>query len=745
MDEIEDFKSKYMRRLDKELGGASQSVTPITSKAYLDFKSEYLPKHLSFYEKAARLAGKVLKVNPGKKKIEAYKKAIDITHLAITPMDAVSLGIFAPLIFIMVAATIGYVLPFMVSPGAEGGSTFLLVFGFVAGLAMVIPLQRLPFFFSNNWRMKASNQMVLSVFYIVTYMRHTSNLELAVDFAAEHLSPPLSLDLKKVIWDIETGKFDSLKDSLDHYLRTWEDWNKEYIESMHLIESSLFENSETRRLDALDKALSVMLNETYERMLHYAHNLKSPLQALHMLGIVLPILGLVILPLMVSFIPEVQWYHVMIIYNMGLPFGVYYLGKNILSKRPTGYGETNMMETSKEYDKFKKVIFKMGKKEMKVTPIFFSLVLFGTFFMIGISPLLLHAANPGFDWVMTSKEGIKAISASQDEGALFYFLGYRPQIKDGELQEDLLIGPFGIGATMLSLFLPLAFGLSLGFSYKLRTKNMIKIRKEAKKLEEEFASALFQLGNRLGDGIPAEIAFEKVAMMMKDTTSGKFFMLVSINIRKLGMGLEPAIFDKHQGALTYFPSNLIESSMKVLVQASKKGPLVASQALINVSEYIKQMHRVDERLKDLMADIVSDMKSQIAFLTPAIAGIVVGITSMITKILGSLGMNISNLQGAPGASAGFGTGLMGMFGTGIPTYWFQAIVGIYVVQVVVILTIMVNGIENGADKLLERYMLGHALVRTTITYVLIAGIVMLIFNLIAGSIVAPFAVTAAGG
>ena len=239
---------------------------------------------------------------------------------------------------------------------------------------------------------------------------------------------------------------------------------------------------------------------------------------------------------------------------------------------------------------------------------------------------------------------------------------------------------------------------------------------------------------------PAEVAFQKVASVMDDTISGKFFSLVSINISKLGMGLEDAIFDEEKGALVYFPSNLIESSMKVLTQTSKKGPLVASQAMINVSEYIKQMHRVDERLRDLMADIVSDMRSQIAFLTPAIAGIVVGITSMITKILGSLGENVSRLQAeSAGTGAGLaGGGILGLFGSGIPTFWFQAIVGVYVVQVVYILTTLVNGIENGSDKLLEEYSLGKFLVRTTVTYCIIAGIVIVLFNVIAGTIITPF-------
>ena len=57
---------------------------------------------------------------------------------------------------------------------------------------------------ASTWRMKASNQMVQSIFYIVTYMRHTSNLERAIEFAANHLEAPLSLDFRKILWDVET-------------------------------------------------------------------------------------------------------------------------------------------------------------------------------------------------------------------------------------------------------------------------------------------------------------------------------------------------------------------------------------------------------------------------------------------------------------------------------------------------------------------------------------------------------------
>ena len=64
---------------------------------------------------------------------------------------------------------------------------FFMLFFIVTGLTIIFPLQSLPSMLANNWRLKASNQMVLCIFYVVTYMRHTSNLERAIEFAAHHL------------------------------------------------------------------------------------------------------------------------------------------------------------------------------------------------------------------------------------------------------------------------------------------------------------------------------------------------------------------------------------------------------------------------------------------------------------------------------------------------------------------------------------------------------------------------------
>ena len=131
-------------------------------------------------------------------------------------------------------------------------------------------------------------------------------------------------------------------------------------------------------------------------MLMYAHNLKSPITMLHMLGVIMPILGLVILPLVVSFMEGVSWYHIAALYNIALPISVYYMGKNILSRRPTGYGDSDIGENP-EYDNYKKISFKIFGREHLMKPLVISIFLGIVLFFIGISPIIMHMINPTFD------------------------------------------------------------------------------------------------------------------------------------------------------------------------------------------------------------------------------------------------------------------------------------------------------------------------------------------------------------
>ena len=329
--------------------------------------------------------------------------------------------------------------------------------------------------------------------------------------------------------------------------------------------------------------------------------------------------------------------------------------------------------------------------------------------MLGLIPLIIGISNPNYDF---------------EFAAFGKFFDY----KEG-------IGPYGFGALLLSFFIPLSLALSIGMYYSIRTRKLINIREATKKLEKEFAGALFQFGNRVGDGIPVEVAFGKVAESMKGSQSGTFFARVSRNIGEMGMGVEDAIFDKKAGAILLYPSSLIESSMKILVESSRKGPKVVAKSLISISSYIEKIHSVNERLRDLLSEIISSMKGQISFLTPIIAGIVVGLASMIVNIIARLGEQFAKID--TGEIAQFNVAaIAGLFKIEdiIPSYFFQIVVGVYLVEVAILLTRLYNAVENGSDKLNEKYLIGKNLYRSTGLYVIIAAVITIIFSLLARGI-----------
>lgn len=730
----EPLAKKYSGRLEEAISGfgrkdkppakvemaGSKRLVPILSTNYIDFKRENLPRHLSFYERLCNRAERILRLRLSQKQSGEIQQYISLCHLESSPAGAMGLAVIAAVVVTLLGLLFGF---------AVVKSMIVMAYALGMGLFTYAALIKAPEILANNFRLAASNQMVQCIFYVATFMRHTSNLELAVRFAADRLTPPLALDLKKILWDVETGRFGTIKESVDSYLETWRKWNLEFIEAFHLIEGSLYEPSEDRRLNMIDKSLDVMLQETYDKMLRYSHDLKNPVTMLYMLGIVLPVLGLVILPMAASFLtsdtpPMKIALNIALLYNIILPLVLFYMSRMVLSKRPTGYGEQDISEVNSEARQLRNILLRFGNKVVAINPIWLTLgVMFFAVF-IGVVPLLLGAILPR-DVLLNER--------TFDQALNFKFLEYK-------LTGTTLTGPYGLGATVLSFFVPVGIGIGIGLYHRIRSRNVLKLREDANALEEEFSSALFQLGNRIGDGLPLELAIGKVGEMMTGTRSGEFFELVSQKVVRQGMSVKSAIFDSKRGALLEFPSPLIESSMKVLVESAKKGPMVASSAMINVSQYIKDIHRVDERLKDLMSDIISDMKQQVGVLAPAIAGIVVGITSMIITIISRLSEQLSSIsEFGGGAGGGIPSGLLNLFGNGVPTYFFQIIIGLYIIEVTIILTTLINGIENGSDKVSERYMLGTNLIRGTVIYGVVAFAITMLFNIIAASIISGIA------
>ena len=669
------------------------------SQSYEKFRGSMLPE-FNRYERWCKSLGNLFKIKVAEKDRVRLEKNIQIAHLNVTPSEVL---VFSTMLLFLTlfSGILFFVAVWLIT---DIPSVMFLFLIFVLAVFLFFYSSKAPDRLAMRWRLKASSQMVPAILYIVVYMKHTSNFEKAISFASEHLDAPLSLDFRKIFWDVEVGKFSTIKESVDNYLVGWRDYSLEFVEAFHLIESSLYESDESRRVNVLEKSLQVILDGVYDKMLKYTHEVKAPLTNIYMLGIVLPTLALAILPLASTMLNGmIKWYHVLLLFNIIIPFMVIYMTGNVMAGRPGGYGESSLLERNPLYPKYKS-----NKAYLKAILIAFPL------FLIGLIPLLWRYTKIPI-WLGTTRDyswsnlGLGFLGESGAFGIVS---------STGELY-----GPSGALALLMSLLIPISIALVFIIVYKSKTKELLKTRQQYKEVEQEFTSSLFQLGNRVGDGVPAEIAFAKVLESTKGTATEGFFRVVNENIQQLGMSLERALFDPKRGAVVAYPSQLVATSMRILVESVKKGLQVAARSLMAISDYVKNIKKINDRLKDLLAEIISDMKSNMTFLAPLLSGIIIGLAGMITSILSALETMFSGGGASEAAGVGSIGGILKMFDVVVmlPTYWLQIIVGIYLIQVVFILTSTLVTIKSGRDPLQTTAEIGKNLKVTIILYSIVAA------------------------
>jgi len=704
---------KYSKKIESSLGNSSEQIN--SSEEYIKFKEE-MTRIPTNYEKWAKSLGNLLKVKVSEKDRIKIQKEIDMAHVDVTPSQALTLSVFAMLVVFFITIIAAMAL-YLIRGSVE---ILFILLGTLASMFVFYYAYSMPTRLASAWKLKASSQMVPAVLYTVVYMKNNSNLERAIEFAAQHLNGALGLDFKKIFYNVEVGKFTTIKQSLDNYLESWKDYSPEFVESMHLIESSLYEPSEGRRIEILEKSLQVILDGVYEKMLKYSREIQSPMTNIYMLGIILPTLGLALLPLASTLLQgAIQWQHVFLIFNVIIPFFVFYMASEALLKRPGGYGETSVLELSPDYAKYK-------SNKPWITASLFAAPLI----IIGLIPFIFQIS------FLTSALGLKSDYTFAEIGLNIGSIANSP-LFDFKTINGVVTGPFGLLGVLLSLFIPLGIALFFSIAYALKTKELIKARDQTTQLEEEFTNSMFQLGNRLGDGMPAELAFGRVAESTKGQTTQKFFSLVNMNIQQAGMSLENAIFDKKRGAIIYYPSDLISTSMKILVESVKKGLSAAARSLMSISEYVKNIQKINLRLRDLLAEIVSDMKSNMVFLAPLLAGIVVGLSSMIVLILNKL-MNFKEIISSGDTTTGISSGIFSSItkifdiSSMIPPYFIQVSIGIYIVEIIFILTSALVTINSGKDLLREKNELAKNLKKGITLYLITAFVTIVALTLLAG-------------
>ncbi|NIM47470.1 MAG: hypothetical protein GTN40_04930 [Candidatus Aenigmarchaeota archaeon] len=625
---------------------------------YIKFLEEVKIKPKTLYEKACRFAEGLFPIDPDKKMREEILTDLRAAYINATPKGTFSLAILIGLVMIVIAMF--YIVFF-------GSGDILGWFGFIIALGAFLYFYKFPAARAKSMSVQMSSDAVLAILYMVIYMRGSPNMEGAIKFASRNLDSPLGWDLRKLLWDIEIGKYSSADEALIVYITKWKDKNKEFSEALNLLRGSAIESK--RREMVYNETIDVILNGTRERAKHYAAELRMPMTLIYAMGILLPVMGLVLFPIVLIFISEkVKPSFVVFGYDILLPLCLYFIVNHILSTKPPTFSPPDISKA--------KGIPPMGK------------------FILGnatipIWPIALLISLP------------------------FLFVG--------------LIGldnPDTYYSVSFSMIIVLGLALIVGIYAFLDSHQKIKVRRDIEKIENEFAVALFQLGNIIAGGTPLEQSVDIVRENLKELKVSELFELISLNMRKFGYTFEQALFDKEVGAIWYFPSSLIQSIMQAVIQSSKKSVKTAASSMVVISRYLKGVHEVKEEIEEILGETISSMKFLAMILSPLVAGVTVTLAVIILQILGNLGAAMQSIIGAAGPGMGAAQSLMLIpwaMGGELPITApvFQLIVGIYMIETAVLLSIFLNGIKYGEDPV------G---VRNNIWTILLIGIVIYIIS-----------------
>lgn len=676
---------------------------PILSKEYLNFllEEKKVKEARTWYEKLCKFS-EILRLKPPEKMFNELQKDIIFSTLNVSPTGVFSASILSLFFVGLLTFSFAFIT----------NNPMIMILLIILPLATFFYIYSYPGFNAQVLKVQTGDEAIKIILYMVIYLKLHPSFEGAVNFAAGHAKGPITNDIKKAMWDLQTGKYKTVEQALSAYMPKWAIWNEDFVRSLSLLYGVLIEPSEQGREHILKKSLSYLLINTHRRMKAYVEDITGSINILHIMGMLLPVMCLIMFPMISMFLHEtINPLYIGIGYTVFLPILLYFFMNRILVKRPSAF---IVPDISKHPELPPPNMFeiKFGKKKVLI-PILPLVILIG---LVIMSYGIFHFID------------------------LYKNLSIAPDI----IKVDILKKEAEMGLTNLLATFSITFGFGLTFLlyFYLSSFQRIKIRNNIKNIEAEFQIGLFSIGNYLSEGYPVEKAmeksleeYEKLGMQKRPTFY--FFSKLLNNIKNAGMTFKRALFDKKLGVILYFPSVLIEEIMRILSDASERSSALLGKISKTIGSYLEDLNTIEVKIRELLEDVRSGLKMQSGLVVPLICAMTGVLGIFLLNMLRGLSCQLEMIEKnlglglMMGATHGVGdllNDLVGDFTKVMPMTILQAIVGVYTVEIVILLAMLLNGIENGFDKTSRDYLIAKTLIQALVVYAFISMIALILFQ-----------------
>jgi hypothetical protein len=561
-----------------------------------------------------------------------------------------------------------------------------------------------------------SDEALRVILHMAMRLERNPNLERAVRASVDYTEGPLSTDLAKIMWDTEIQKRSKIREAISDRMAVWSNWSPDFVESLELLlDSVAATNDERGRI--IDKSQQKMIESVKSNMQQFARNLSSPVKIVNMAGIMLPLMGLIMFPLITIFLSESQGIGLITVYlafgyTVILPLFLFYLIKRIISKRPGAYSHPPLKNVPNLPPK-DKITLNLNDQKYQL-PVKTTAFLVGFIIMI---PGLLYFFNLFFNMITlntaTTAQGLPASEA--------YSQFIEQQYKVENIVPNMI--------TALTIFWGGVAGLVtyfLGKSYGRK-----KTRERISEIEEGLELGLTEMENAFSKGKPAErVVYDVInkydEVDKKDHPLRSFFAQILNLIQQQGFSFKKAMFDEKQGAVNYYPSDLLKNSLRVVSSSTAKGPRKTAEAIRSVNKYISNKRETEEVINQLLDETVTQLKIQAKYISPIITAMAASIGVVIVEVLYGISQQLEALEeqlsvGGQTVSSGLTDNieLIKNIDSAVPPTVLLLIVSVYCIEVSVILAYFSNGIENGFDPINRDIQISKNLIYSCVIFSII--------------------------
>ncbi len=729
-----------------------------------------------------RFCKRVYNISPGMgrgaKFSDEYKSAVAFLNWNLLPEHLEATSKIVMIVSIIVGFVLSYIMLSVdwIFAGFEtfaGSAAFLYIFGIPIALIYFVinTVQKYPLEAAKDEQKKALTYVPEIMGYMIMSLKLVPNLEKAIEFAAEHGKGKIAEELNLLLWNVQIGVFNTIAEGLDDLAYRWGKYSEELKGALMMVRASVIEDTEAKRYAMLDKTMTSVLESVKEKMEQYARNLSQPSVTLFYLGVLLPLILIIILPVGSAFTgqamarPELM----ILIYNVIIPITAFLYARHTIKSRPPTY------EPPKIDDNFpglpRKGYARFGKTTMNLTLVVFLVLIVGigasfVFSTQGLPPkpfakVLGTYMGTGSDFYLLKPDQSEEEVLERSGYPLDYYdkfgpfwnetKSFNPNWKEEDIEKKVILEKTqfflkgGNDTTPYNLVFFILITLSVAGFVFLNYSSIYKrnAQLEIISMESEFKDSLYVIASRMGENKPVEDAIKHTRHFLPNLKiSERIFGRITDNITLLGLPLESAIFDKQFGAIVNMPSNIIKSGLKILVDSVNLGVNVAARTVISLSLQLENSDKVNQNLKVLVSDISGMMKSMSVLIAPAVLGITTALQKIVMLTLASVvGSDIGSSSSVSSSSmyssqlggfSGVGDGFLkaDVFVSLTSPLLFLLIVGLYVLQLVIIMTYFTTKIEEDNTLLFKMNLAKN---------IPISMIVFLISVIVANAMVGGFA------